>query len=386
MIAVLPLKPLEPPYPKSYNPNAKCNYNAGAMGHSMKRCRGFKHKVQDLVDGGWLCFKENEPNVNNNPFLPHEGQSINALSHESSGQESSKAGSRKDHMAQVAVIGQAGDLFLKPLIIYYDPIPAPQASHIIQVLAKPAYRDNHVVPWQYDLVTKAVPAKLEDDNPTKKVINIAKTWGVTRSGRIYTPDTLRKKGPPAKARDAATKPTNALVGGKEAKEFLKLIRHSEYQLLNQMNKTPARFSPGYNSREVQRHDKQHHQWGCLTFSEEEVPAKGKGHNQPLHISVKCGDYIIARLLIDNGSSLNVLPKATLDKLCSINSQLRTSSMVVRAFDGSKREVIGEITLPIYIGPTIFDVTFQVMDIHPMYSCLLGRPWIHAARVVPSSLH
>ena len=32
------------------------------------------------------------------------------------------------------------------------------------------------------------------------------------------------------------------------------------------------------------------------------------------------------------------------------------------------------------------VTFQVMDIHPSYIMLLGRPWIHAARAVTSSLH
>ncbi|RDX76372.1 hypothetical protein CR513_43639, partial [Mucuna pruriens] len=77
MIAVVPLKALEPPYPKNYDPNAKCDYHAGV----------------DLVDGGWLGFKENQSNVNNNPFSPHEGQSINALSHESSGQEFDEPGS-----------------------------------------------------------------------------------------------------------------------------------------------------------------------------------------------------------------------------------------------------------------------------------------------------
>ncbi|RDX76370.1 hypothetical protein CR513_43637, partial [Mucuna pruriens] len=96
--------------------------------------------------------------------------------------------------------------------------------------------------------------------------------------------------------------------------------------------------------------------------------------------------MIARVLIDNGSSLNVLPKATLDMLCSINPQLKTSSMVVRAFDVSKREVMGQVTRPICIGPTVFDVTFQVMDIYLAYSSLLGRPWIHVAGAVPSSIH
>ena len=39
-----------------------------------------------------------------------------------------------------------------------------------------------------------------------------------------------------------------------------------------------------------------------------------------------------------------------------------------------------------IGPCTFNVEFQVMDISPSYNYLLGRPWIHIAGVVPSTLH
>nr|KYP32846.1 hypothetical protein KK1_046364 [Cajanus cajan]KYP32850.1 hypothetical protein KK1_046368 [Cajanus cajan] len=48
--------------------------------------------------------------------------------------------------------------------------------------------------------------------------------------------------------------------------------------------------------------------------------------------------------------------------------------------------MGEITLPIQVGPTTFDIKFLVMDITPAYNCLFGRPWIHQAKVVPSMLH
>ena len=61
-------------------------------------------------------------------------------------------------------------------------------------------------------------------------------------------------------------------------------------------------------------------------------------------------------------------------------------MVVRAFDGSRREVMGEIDIPMQIGPHTCNVVFQVMDINPAYSCLLGRPRIHALGGVPSMLH
>ena len=49
-------------------------------------------------------------------------------------------------------------------------------------------------------------------------------------------------------------------------------------------------------------------------------------------------------------------------------------------------VTGEIEIEMQIGPCTFNVEFQVMDISPSYNYLLGRPWIHIAGVVPSTLH
>lgn len=66
--------------------------------------------------------------------------------------------------------------------------------------------------------------------------------------------------------------------------------------------------------------------------------------------------------------------------------MKPSALVVKAFDGSQRTIIGEVELPIQIGLHVFQITFQVMDMNPTYSCLLGHPWIHATRVVTSTLH
>lgn len=61
-------------------------------------------------------------------------------------------------------------------------------------------------------------------------------------------------------------------------------------------------------------------------------------------------------------------------------------MVVKAFDDSHKTVIGEVDLPVKIGLSDFQINFQVMDFHPTYICLLGRPWIHEVGVVTSTLH
>ncbi|KAI5437888.1 hypothetical protein KIW84_023853 [Lathyrus oleraceus] len=124
----------------------------------------------------------------------------------------------------------------------------------------------------------------------------------------------------------------------------------------------------------------------LGFSDADLTPAGKNHNKALHISIECKGITLSHVLIDNGSSLNVLPKSVLDKLDCKSIELKPSDIVVRAYDGAKSVVHCEVVLPIKIGPQVFNTIFHVMNIRPAYSCLLGCPWIHGASVVASSLH
>ncbi|KAI5444355.1 hypothetical protein KIW84_012838 [Lathyrus oleraceus] len=72
----------------------------------------------------------------------------------------------------------------------------------------------------------------------------------------------------------------------------------------------------------------------------------------------CRDDAMSNVLVDTGSSLNVLPKSTLSKLSYQGPPMRQSGVVVKAFDGSRKTVIGEVDLPIKIGPSDFQITFQ----------------------------
>ncbi|KAI5430418.1 hypothetical protein KIW84_034845 [Lathyrus oleraceus] len=124
----------------------------------------------------------------------------------------------------------------------------------------------------------------------------------------------------------------------------------------------------------------------LSLCDADLPEEGKDHNLALHISMNCKDDALSNVLVDTGSSLDVFPKSTLAKLSYQGAPMRQSGVVVKAFDGSHKTVIGELELSIKIGPSYFQITFQVMDIHPSYSCLLGRPWIHEAGAVTSTMH
>lgn len=106
----------------------------------------------------------------------------------------------------------------------------------------------------------------------------------------------------------------------------------------------------------------------------------------LHISMNWLTDSLSGVLVDTGSSLNVMRKSTLSRLTFQGAPMRSSGGIVKAFDGSRKTVIGKVDLPMTIGPHTFQITFQVMDIHASYSCLLGLPWIHEAMVVTSTLH
>ncbi|KAK8623539.1 hypothetical protein V6N13_118422 [Hibiscus sabdariffa] len=124
----------------------------------------------------------------------------------------------------------------------------------------------------------------------------------------------------------------------------------------------------------------------ISFSDEEIPKGARGSYKALHITTRCKGYTLPGVLIDNGSALNVLPMTTLKKLPIDSTYMKAYQNTVRAFDGTQRDVLGKIAVPLLIGPAEYEVDFVVMDIKPTYSCLLGRPWIHAAGAVPSTLH
>ncbi|XP_014506318.1 uncharacterized protein LOC106766074 [Vigna radiata var. radiata] len=71
LAAIRPMKPLQPPYPKSFDANARCGFHGGAVGHSTEMCTSLKFKVQSLIDAGWLKFQEDKPSVEVNPLAKH---------------------------------------------------------------------------------------------------------------------------------------------------------------------------------------------------------------------------------------------------------------------------------------------------------------------------
>ena len=172
---------------------------------------------------------------------------------------------------------------------------------------------------------------------------------------------------------------------------MKVIRKSEYSVIKQLNKSPAQISilplllsssestfEGMVSTMLATNQ--------ISFTDDELPPEGREHTLPLPIIIKCEDMIVAGVRIDNELTLNVFPMSTLEHLNVYTSLIHPTTMIIRAFDGTLREVQGEIKLAIGVGPMSFMVNFQVIKVDSPYNMLLGRPWLHATGGVASTLH
>ena len=267
---------------------------------------------------------------------------------------------------------------------------------------------------------------------TSSIVSIVDVTKVTRSGRVFSAppkpqanadfverpigNAVSAPNPALVVKPSSVLKTPASVGPsgnakEDCDEMLRLIKKSEYNVVDQLLQTPSKISVlslllnSEPHREALQkvldlayvdHDVTLEQFdsivanitacNTLSFCDADLPEEGRDHNMALHISMNYKTDAMSNVLVDTGSSLNVLTKTTLSRLSYQGPPMRQSGVVVKAFDGSRKTVIGEVDLPIKIGPSDFQVTFQVMDIHPSYSCLLSRPWIHEAGAVTSTLH
>lgn len=96
--------------------------------------------------------------------------------------------------------------------------------------------------------------------------------------------------------------------------------------------------------------------------------------------------MVTRVIVDNGSSANICPLSTMQKLKIDTERLHKNNICVRGFDGGGKDYVGNIVLELTIGPVEFTMEFLVLNVAVFYNLLLGWPWIHVAKAVWSFLH
>ena len=110
------------------------------------------------------------------------------------------------------------------------------------------------------------------------------------------------------------------------------------------------------------------------------------HIKPLYVRAHFNSRSVSKVLIDNGSKVNVMQLRMLRALRRSINYLIEIEVVVFAFIGEVSKTLGILPIDVTIDNKTTLSSFFVIDSIANYNILLGRDWIHANWCVLSSLH
>ena len=142
--------------------------------------------------------------------------------------------------------------------------------------------------------------------------------------------------------------------------------------------------------EIQTVSKQPRLDTSITFSYSDLEGCQHPHDDPLVVRVVVANKTIHRVLVDNGSSADIIFASAFDKMGIGKEKLDPVNTHLRGFSGEKVLPLGSIQLVLTLGEPPCEATtttrFLIVDAPSAYNMLLGRPSLNAIKAFPSAYH
>ena len=128
----------------------------------------------------------------------------------------------------------------------------------------------------------------------------------------------------------------------------------------------------------------------ITFSDSDLEGCQHPHDDPLVVRVIVANTTVHRVLIDNGSSADIIFASAFEKMGIGREKLEPVNTHLRGFSGEKVLPLGSIQLVLTLGEPPCQATttarFLIVDAPSAYNMLLGRPSLNAIKAIPSAYH
>ena len=124
----------------------------------------------------------------------------------------------------------------------------------------------------------------------------------------------------------------------------------------------------------------------ISFGEEDLQGTIQPHDDALVVTTRISGFLIKRVMIDQGSGADVMYLDLFEGLGLKSQDLVKYDTLLVSFDGRVVIPEGRISLSVDMEGKEVMVTFIVVRSFSRYTAILGRPWIHAMKAVPSTLH
>ena len=113
----------------------------------------------------------------------------------------------------------------------------------------------------------------------------------------------------------------------------------------------------------------------IKFSEDDTRRLHDPHDDALVVSLQIGDYNMHRVLVDNGSSVDILYYPAFQQMRIDKERLTPTNTPLMGFRGTRVFPLGAITLAVRAGyypqQITREVTFLVVDCLSAYNTILG---------------
>ena len=128
----------------------------------------------------------------------------------------------------------------------------------------------------------------------------------------------------------------------------------------------------------------------IEFSEDDARHLHHLHDDALIVSIRVGDYNTHRVLVDNGSSTDILYYPTFQQMRIDRKRLIPTNAPLVGFGGTRVFPLGIITLSVTVGnypqQITKDVTFLMVNYSSTYNAILRRPTFNSWKTVTSTYH
>jgi hypothetical protein len=96
---------------------------------------------------------------------------------------------------------------------------------------------------------------------------------------------------------------------------------------------------------------------------------------------------VARMLVDGGIAVNVMPYSTFKKLGKTDAELIKTNMTITGIGGEGPiGPKGVVSMELTMGSKTIPTAFFIAEVQGNYNAILGHDWIHANCCVPSTLY
>ena len=128
----------------------------------------------------------------------------------------------------------------------------------------------------------------------------------------------------------------------------------------------------------------------IAFSDSDMEGFQHPHDDPLVIRAIVANKTIHRVLIDNGSSADIILASAFDKIGIEREKLEPVNAYLRGFSGERVLPLGSIHLVLTLGDSPCQATttvrFLIVDAPSAYNMLLGWPSLNTIRAILSAYH